>query len=135
MANGLQLILIDLLIPLAQAESTNPATKSSGNTITEVLFQSPVGFMAISLALLYFMVILPQQRSAKNQQREMAEMLKNLKKNDRVVTSGGIHGVVVSASPDMPTVTIRIDDATNARLTLNREAISVVLKEESKASS
>ena len=113
--------------------SKNPAAVPQGG-IYEFLFGSPIGFMVLSLAMLYLMVILPQQRTAKKQQNEMASMLKNLKKNDRVVTSSGIHGVVLAASSDVPTVTIRIDDATNAKMTLNREAITTVFKEEAKTS-
>ncbi len=97
------------------------------------VLMSPFGFMLIAMSLLYFMVLLPQQRqSKKNAQRELAESLKNLKKNDRVVTVGGIHGTVLIASGDAPTVTIRIDDATNAKMTVNREAIMRVIVEETK---
>jgi preprotein translocase YajC subunit len=56
-------------------------------------------------------------------QLAMQKMLDELKKNDRVVTSAGIHGTVVATSPESGTVTLRIDDSTNARLTVNRNTI------------
>ena len=113
----------------ASGEGTAPA--SGPDSIMQVLM-SPFGFMMIAMALLYFMVLLPQQRQSKNAQRELAESLKNLKKNDRVVTVGGIHGTVLISGGDSATVTIRIDDATNAKMTVNREAIMRVITEETK---
>ncbi len=129
-------LLENLPIFLGQASETAPTGSgtppaSGPDSIMQVLM-SPFGFMLIAMSLLYFMVLLPQQRQSKNAQRELAESLKNLKKNDRVVTVGGIHGTVLIASGDAPTVTIRIDDATNAKMTVNREAIMRVIVEETK---
>jgi len=56
-------------------------------------------------------------------------MLANLKKNDRVVTSFGVHGVISNISSDSGTVTIRVDENTNAKLTVNRDTIRVVKKD------
>jgi preprotein translocase subunit YajC len=56
-------------------------------------------------------------------------MISNLKKNDRIVTSFGVHGVVVSTQPDAGTVTIRLDENTNAKMTVNRDTIRVVKKD------
>ena len=53
-------------------------------------------------------------------------MLSQIGKNDRVVTAGGIHGVVVSARPESQVVTIRIDDKQNVRIRVNRSAIARV---------
>lgn len=56
-------------------------------------------------------------------------MMSALKKNDRIVTIGGIHGTIVSAPPDSKVVTIRIDESSNARIKLNRTAIAAVVVE------
>jgi preprotein translocase subunit YajC len=53
---------------------------------------STFGFMAIMFAVFYLLLIRPQQKKAK----EMANMLKSLRPGDKVVTSGGIVGVVMS---------------------------------------
>lgn len=92
----------------------------------DFLTRGPLGIMLIALAAFYFMVVLPQQRSMKRQQAERAEALLNMKKNDRVVTAGGIHGVVVSVNKDEKTVTIRTDESTNSRLTINSDSVTIV---------
>lgn len=95
--------------------------------LMESLLSSPISFMMIAFALLYLMVIRPQQRAAKAQQQELADSLKNLKKNDRVVTIGGVHAIVVNASADSPTVTLRVDESNNTTMTFSREAIAKVV--------
>src|SRR5262245_11254798 len=56
--------------------------------------------------LFYAMMVRPERRK----RAELDTMLKNLKKNDRVVTIGGIFGTVVQASEDAEEVTLRIDE-------------------------
>jgi preprotein translocase subunit YajC len=64
-----------------------------------------VGFLVIMFVLLYFVMIRPQRK----QQREHAEMLKNVKGGDRIVTNSGIVGAVVTVKEK--TLTIRSGDA------------------------
>jgi preprotein translocase subunit YajC len=59
-------------------------------------------------------------------------MLGSLKKNDRVVTIGGIIGTVASTSQDGREVTLKIDD--NARLRVLRSAIQGPLREQDQKS-
>lgn len=77
------------------------------------------------MVLWYVMFIRPQSRERAQRQ----EMLNVLKKNDAVVTIGGILGTVSHISEDGKEVTLRIDD--NARLRVRREAISEVRKDTS----
>jgi preprotein translocase subunit YajC len=49
-------------------------------------------------------------------------MLENLKKNDRVITVGGIYGVVVNVAKGSEDITIRVDDGNNTRLRVVRSA-------------
>jgi preprotein translocase subunit YajC len=51
-------------------------------------------------------------------------MLKNIKKHDEVVTSGGMFGTVVNVKPD--TVTLRIDE--NVRVEIEKSAIARLVK-------
>ena len=71
-------------------------------------------------AIFYFLLIRPQQKK----QKEHEKMISELKKNDDVVTSGGIHGTVVNVKDS--TLTLRIDD--NVKVEVNRNAISYVKK-------
>jgi len=73
--------------------------------------------------LFYLLMIRPERRK----KAELNQMLENLKKNDRVVTIGGIHGTVVSTTKGAEDVTIKIDESTNTKLKLQRSAIARVL--------
>lgn len=54
--------------------------------------------------VLYFLLIFPQQRK----QRKHTELLSTLKKGDRVVTSGGIHGSIVGFRDRV--IILKVDD-------------------------
>lgn len=68
--------------------------------------------------IFYFLLLRPQQKAEKQRN----EMLKNIKKNDAVVTSGGIHGVILNVKDK--TVTLRIDD--NVKIEVDREAVTAI---------
>jgi len=78
--------------------------------------------------IFYFLLIRPQQKKQKQAERRKKEMLDNLAKNDHVMTIGGIHGVVTNVGEEE--ITIRIDDKTDARMRVTRDAISRVVGEE-----
>ena len=80
-----------------------------------------IPFLLIGV-MFYLLMIRPEQRK----RAQMADMLGGLKKNDRVVTIGGIHGIVVNASAESDEVTIRVDENNNTRLRVLRSAISRV---------
>ena len=71
----------------------------------------------------YFLIIKPQR----DKQKETANMIKNIKKNDEVVTSSGIHGTVVALKDK--TVVLRVDD--NVKIEFDKEAITAVTKSQS----
>ena len=102
------------------------------STLTEVLL-SPFNFMLMIFVLFFLIVLWPQQRQMKAQQRALAEALSNLKKNDRVITTGGVHGVVIQTAPEAGTVTLRIDEGSGAKMTVSREAIARVVTSEAKS--
>ena len=62
--------------------------------------------------LFYLLIVRPEKRK----QSDVAKMQANLKKNDHVVTAGGILGVVVNASQGSNEVTLRVDDNTRIRV-------------------
>jgi preprotein translocase subunit YajC len=92
-------------------------------------FGNPVNLLMLAVMLFFFIVIWPQQRQAKAAQQAHAKALADMKKNDRVVTSGGIHGTIIQANSDEPVIIIRIDDNTGARMTVNRDAVVKVTNE------
>jgi preprotein translocase subunit YajC len=82
--------------------------------------------MLVIFALFYFMMIRPQKR----QQKELRDMVHTVKENDRVVTIGGIYGVVTNVQRDAERVTIRVDEATGTKIKVGMSAISRVLSAE-----
>ena len=71
------------------------------------------------LAIMYFLMIRPQAK----RQKEKQAMIQALKKGDKVVTSGGIHGSVSGfKGKDGKTLLLQIDS--NAKITINRSSVS-----------
>jgi preprotein translocase subunit YajC len=84
-----------------------------------------IGTFVIFGAIFYFVLIRPQQKRAKQQ----AEMLKSLKRGDKVITNGGIIGIVSAVREK--SVTIKSDDS---KLEVSKPAISEVLERSSEGS-
>lgn len=82
------------------------------------------------ILVFYFLLIRPERRERSRRQA----MLSRLKKNDRVLTVGGIYGVVTNVHREANEVTLRIDDANNTRVRCTLSAIAQVLAEEEPAS-
>jgi preprotein translocase subunit YajC len=81
-----------------------------------------VGPMVAIMFLFYFMLIRPQKRK----EQEHQQLVRNVKENDRVVTIGGIYGVVTNVQREAERVTIRVDEATGAKLKIKMSAIAQV---------
>ena len=77
--------------------------------------------LVLIFGVMYFLMIRPQM----NQQKELTQMQAKLKKNDEVVTVGGIYGTVVNLKDSV--VTLRIDD--NVRMDVDRNSIGRLVKE------
>lgn len=83
-------------------------------------------FLMIAV-LFYFLMIRPERRK----RADLTAMLQQLKKNDRVVTIGGIYGTIVNAQQDSDEVTIKVDESTNTKLRMQRSAIARVIPSDS----
>lgn len=75
-------------------------------------------------AIFYFILIRPQVKAQKAKEREHRDMLGALSKNDEVVTSGGIHGVVLNVKDK--TVVIRVDD--NVKIEVEKNCVAYKVK-------
>src|SRR5271167_3390134 len=87
--------------------------------------------LVLIFGVFYFLLIRPQQQ----RQKEMKRMLGQLKRGDRVVTGGGIIGMVqkvgmTSGKDGKPVESneIEVEIAPNTRVTVLRETISSVIK-------
>jgi preprotein translocase subunit YajC len=75
--------------------------------------------LVLVFVIFYFLLIRPQQKKTKEHQ----EMLTKLKKNDEVMTSGGIYGKVMSLAENVVTLEV----APNVRIRVSRPNISAVV--------
>jgi preprotein translocase subunit YajC len=79
----------------------------------------------ILMLVVFYGIMLSSGRKEKKQRQEM---LANIKKNDRVMTIGGIIGSVVSANDTE--VTLKVDESANVKITFIRSAIQRVLRDD-----
>jgi preprotein translocase subunit YajC len=75
--------------------------------------------LALVFVVFYLLLIRPQQQKAK----EHRVMLANLKKNDEIITNGGLYGRVLAMADDIVTVEI----APNVKVRISRPQIGTVL--------
>lgn len=102
------------LIPLLQDAAGAPTGPS---------MLVPLITMGLVFFIMWLFIIRPQNKK----QKETERMIANLKKGDKVVTIGGIHGVV--SSTDEKTIVIKVDD--NTKIKFSRSAISAVIVDDS----
>jgi len=86
----------------------------------------PLAPFIIIIFLFYFLLMRPQ----KKEQQRRQEMLAAVKKNDRIVTVGGIYGVVTNVRPEADEVTVKVDEATNTKLRMTLTSIGRVVTDE-----
>jgi preprotein translocase subunit YajC len=70
--------------------------------------------------VLYFLLIRPQQK----RQKTRSGMLNTLKKGDKVVTIGGLHGTIMEMDEEANTIVLRVNDTT--KLTFDRSSINAI---------
>jgi preprotein translocase subunit YajC len=98
---------------LLAAGDTAAATPASG---TSMLYTW--GPLVLMFVVLYFLLIRPQQK----RQKTRSQMLSALKKGDKVVTIGGLHGSIQTITDD--TVVLLVNDS--VRMTFDRSAVNSI---------
>jgi len=76
--------------------------------------------LILMFAIFYFLLIRPQQKKAKQHK----QMLASVRRGDKVVSSGGLHGVVTGISDDVVTVEI----APKVRVKISRGSVAGILR-------
>jgi preprotein translocase subunit YajC len=99
-------------VAYAMAPAGGQAGQGGGSMITSLL---P---LILIFVIFYFLLIRPQQKRAK----EHRQMLDNIKKGDKVITSGGIYGVVENVGTN--TFTVKI--AENVKIKLGKGNVAAV---------
>jgi preprotein translocase subunit YajC len=106
-------------IPLLFAADAPPAGANPSTSPWSTL----VPLLPIPI-LFYFLMIRPKQM----EDRKRQAMIDALKKNDKVYTTAGIYGTVVSLDPDHDRVVLRVDDDRGFKLTFSRSSVLKVVE-------
>ncbi len=126
-------LLLSLAIRISEQEGSAGMEGSQvGNMLAAMTLQVPSGLgsalssplvmMVIVMGIFYVMLILPQQK----QRKKLQEMLAALKTGDKVITNGGIYGVINGI--DGETVILKIADTGSSpvKIRIARSAITQV---------
>lgn len=111
-------MLLSFFVEPAWAMGDPGGGSGGGNPVAQLL---PFILMFV---VLYFLILRPQIKKQKDQQK----MIDGLEKGDKIVTSGGIHGVITNLKDDVITVKI----AENVRVDMSRAAVSRVRNDDDK---
>jgi preprotein translocase subunit YajC len=89
---------------------------AAGNTSMSMV--STLITFGLVFVIFYFLIIRPQNKK----QKEAKKMIEAVKKGDKVVTIGGVHGTVASVKDG--TIVVKVDD--NCKIEFSKSAISAV---------
>jgi len=84
----------------------------------ESILSSIVPFLLI-IVIFYFLILRPQQK----RQKERVKLLESIKKGDKVITAGGLHGTVEGI--EEKTLLVKVAD--NVKLKMERSAITTIV--------
>ena len=73
---------------------------------------------------------MPQQQ----QEKKRRAMIDGLKKNDKVLTTGGIYGTVMSVDATNDKVVLRVDDERGVKMAFTKSSVARVLEPSSEKS-
>ena len=114
------------------AQVTNAAASATGAATPDAATPAgppasfPIFYIVLFVAAMYFALIRPQTQAKKKQE----ETIKSAKTGDKIVTSGGIHGVITNVKDT--TVIVKVAD--NVKLEIEKSHIDKVTKTDAAAS-
>ncbi len=82
-------------------------------------------FLLPILFVFYFLIILPQQQ----QEKKRRAMIEKLKKNDKVLTTGGLYATVISVDSSHDRVVLRVDDERGVKMAFTMASVARVLED------
>jgi preprotein translocase subunit YajC len=85
--------------------------------------QSQLIAIIMIFVVFYFLLIRPQKKA----QDDHKKMLAGLKKNDEIITNGGIHGIIANVKDS--TVTLKVDD--NVKLEIQKSCVASIRRKAS----
>lgn len=119
---------------IAQVQTAPPevvadAANKAGEEAPQGIFGSAF-FLPAIIGMVVLMYMLTSANPKGQTAASKTELLANLKKNDRVVTAGGILGTVVNHRSDAEYVTLRVDDSSGSRMQVLASSIIRVVSDE-----
>ncbi len=101
--------LLITMVLLAGCTTTGTATESGGaGSYLPIII-----FIALMIAMMYFMTIRPQQKK----QKEMQKLLESLRKGDSVITASGIYGKIERIGKE--SIVLEVESGATIRVTRN----------------
>lgn len=88
--------------------------------------------MMVGLGLMFVVFFIMMNRGQSKEKKKRQALLDGMKKNDRVMTIGGIIGTVVTVKDNE--VVLKVDESTNTKMTFSKRAIQQVLGDEADGS-
>jgi preprotein translocase subunit YajC len=89
----------------------------TGPSLTAWLFP-----LTLIVMIFYLLIWLPERKRV----REKKQLLDSIKKNDRVLTVGGLYGVVANVKPGDDEIVLRIDEDKDVKIRVTKSSISQV---------
>ena len=86
-----------------------------------------LGSMLVPMMIIFFIIWVLMIKPQRKKEQERREMLDSVEKGDKIVTIGGVHGVLTSVRENE--VVVRVDDDKGVKLKMNRSAVSRVVRE------
>ena len=111
-------LIVAVLATMALLGGCYPTEGEDGGGTSSTIYM--IVFLVLIFAMFYFLMIRPQRKRQKEQQ----QMMEELRKGDKVITAGGIYGVIDSVSED--SIVIKVESGATLRLAKS----SVALKRE-----
>ncbi|HTR43347.1 MAG TPA: preprotein translocase subunit YajC [Pseudomonadales bacterium] len=111
--------LADTTAPVSTTAASSTASAGPSAPAPPPLLGSPIVFLVLIGVMMYFMLFRPQQQ----RQKQLAKLMANLKSGDRVVTSSGIVGIVISVKDK--TVSLRSADA---KMEVTKSSVTEILE-------
>ncbi len=104
---------LPLLLGMPEASSASGSAGAGGQLVSLLVT------FGLIIVIFYFLITRPQSKKTKDTQK----MLSALKRGDKVVTIGGVRGIIHAVKED--TVIVRVDDTT--KLEFSRSAVATIL--------
>lgn len=107
-------------IPLLFAQGAPAANPKEGVSSTLNLLP----YVLIFVVWGYFILIRPPQQ----QEKRRRQMIASLKKNDKIITTGGLYATVSSIDPDQDRIVLRVDDDRGVKMTFSKSVVGRLIE-------